>query len=203
MPSLMQWDWDAIYREGTPVWETGQPSAELVRFLDEKQFGRGSSAIDIACGTGADAVYMVRRGLDVTAVDSSPTAIERARVRAEMEDVLPRFVLSDFFEFAQSPGTFDLAYDSGFYHYIRQIELDRYLDALWRVTRPGSYYLTLAAAPGERIEGAPPPVTKRQLYNELGRLFEVVRLEPIRMPSPILKDGYPAWSCLMQRPVVK
>lgn len=45
-------------------------------------------------------------------------------------------------------------------------------------------------------------MTKRQLYNELGRLFEVVRLEQIRMPSPILKDGYPAWSCLMQRPLL-
>ncbi len=199
----MQWDWDAIYREGTPVWEMGQPSAELVRFLDEKRIGRGASALDIGCGTGADAVYLVRRGLDVTAVDSSPTAIERARVRAEMEDALPRFVLADFFEFAPTAGTFDLAYDCGFYHYIRLVDLERYLDSLWRVTRPGSYFLTLAAAPGERLEGAPPPVTKRQLYNELGRLFEVVRLEPIRMPSPILSEGYPAWSCLMQRPVVK
>jgi SAM-dependent methyltransferase len=203
MTSLMQWDWDAIYREGTPVWETGKPSAELVRFLEEKRLGKGPSAIDIGCGTGADAVYMAKRRMDVTAVDSSPTAIERARVRAEMDDALPRFVLSDFFEFAQSAGTFDFAYDSGFYHYIRQIDLEHYLDALWRVTRPGSFYLTLAAAPGERIEGAPPPVTKRELYNELGRLFEVVRLEPVRMPSPILKDGYPAWSCLMQRPKVK
>jgi methyl halide transferase len=196
------WDWDAIYREGTPVWETGEPAAELIRFLDEKRVGRGS-AIDIGCGTGADAVYMVRCGLEVTAVDSSPTAIERARVRAEQEDALPRFVLADFFEFAQSAGTFDFAYDAGYYHYARHIELDHYLDALWRVTRPGSYFMTLAAAPGESLEGAPPPVTKRQLYNELGRLFEVVRLEPIRMPSPIFKEGYPAWSCLMQRPVVK
>ena len=63
--------------------------------------------------------------------------------------------------------------------------------------------MTLAAAPGEPIEGGPPPVTKRQLYNELGRLFEVVRLEQIRMPSPIWQDGYPAWSCLMQRPLLK
>ena len=146
---------------------------------------------------------MVRRGLEVPAVDSSPTAIDRARVRAEMQDALPRFVLSDFFEFAQTSGAFDLAYDAGFYHYVRLTDLDKYLDGLWRVTRPGSYYLTLAAAPTERIEGAPPPVTQRQLYNELGRLFEVVRLEQIRMPSPLLPDGYPAWSCLMQRPVVK
>ena len=96
-----QWDWDAIYREGTPLWETGLPSAELIRFLDEKRIGRGS-VLDIGCGTGADAIYMVRRGLEVTAVDNSPTAIERARVRAEQEDALPRFVLVDFFEFAQA-----------------------------------------------------------------------------------------------------
>ncbi len=208
MTTLTNWDWDLTYREGTPVWETGRPSAELARFLDEKRIGgvpakRVGSALDVGCGTGADAIYMVRRGLEVTAVDSSPTAIERARVRAEMEDFLPRFVLADFFEFAQTAGTFDLVYDAGLYHYVRHVDLDRYLDGLWRVSRPGSYYLTLAAAPGERIEGAPPPVTKRQLYNELGRLFEVVRLESIRMPSPILKDGYPAWSCLMQRPVAK
>jgi SAM-dependent methyltransferase len=180
----------------------------LIRFLDEKRIGRGS-ALDVGCGTGADAIYMVRRGLEVTAVDNSPTAIERARVRAEQEDALPRFVLADFFEFAQGAGTFDFVYDGGFYHYVRHIELDRYLDALWRVTRPGSYYMTLSAAGhpldrvGDPIEGSPPPVTKRQLYNELGRLFEVVRLEPICMPSPVLKDGYPAWSCLMQRPLLK
>ena len=203
-----QWDWDAIYREGTPVWETGEPSAELIRFLDEKRIGRGS-VLDVGCGTGADAIYMVRRGLEVTAVDNSPTAIERARVRAEHEDALPRFVLADIIEFAQSSGTFDFVYDAGLYHYARQFDLDRYLDGLWRVTRPGSYYMTLAAAGhpvpgvGEPIEVSPPPVTKRQLYNELGRLFEVVRLEQIRMPSPILKDGYPAWSCLMQRPLLK
>ena len=96
MTSAGRWDWDAIYREGTPVWETGEPSAELIRFLDEKRIGRGS-VLDVGCGTGADAIYMVRRGLEVTAIDSAPTAIERARVRAEQEDALPRFVLADLF----------------------------------------------------------------------------------------------------------
>src|SRR5580700_3726768 len=100
MTSVTNWDWDTIYREGTPVWETGRPAAELVRFINEKRIGRGS-VLDIGCGTGADAICMVRRGLEVTAVDSSPTAIERARVRAELEDALPRFLLIDLFEFAQ------------------------------------------------------------------------------------------------------
>ena len=203
-----QWDWDAIYREGTPVWETGEPSAELIRFLDEKRIGRGS-ALDVGCGTGADAIYMVRRGLEVTAVDNSPTAIERARVRAEQEDALPRFVLADFLEFAQSAGTFDFVYDAGFVSLrpaVRSGSLSRRAmarDAAGVVLHDVGRCRAPVPGVGEPIEGSPPPVTKRQLYNELGRLFEVVRLEQIRMPSPILKDGYPAWSCLMQRPLLK
>ena len=67
---------------------------------------RTSSACLAGCGTGADAVYLVKHGFEVTAVDSSPTAIERARVRAEQEDALPRFVLADIFEFAPTAGQF-------------------------------------------------------------------------------------------------
>lgn len=194
-------DWDAVYREGTPPWETGVPAAELVRLIAEGSIGRGT-ALEIGCGTGADAIYLVQHGFEVTAVDNSPTAIERARVRAEQEDALPRFVLNDIFEFAPTAGQFDFVYDNGFYHFMRQIDLNRYLDVLWRVTKPGSVYLALAGAAGETAEGGPPQVTKRQIYNELGRLFEMVGLEQCRLESPYSKDGYLAWSCLMQRPVL-
>ena len=29
-------DWDAIYRQGTPPWDTGMPTAELVRLVEAK-----------------------------------------------------------------------------------------------------------------------------------------------------------------------
>lgn len=194
-------DWDAIYREGTPPWETGKPAAELVRILEEGLIPRGTT-LEIGCGTGADAVYLVQRGFEVTAVDNSPTAIERARLRAEYEDALPRLMAADIFEFAPTAGQFDFVYDAGFYHFVRQYDLNRYLDVLWRVTRPGSYYLTLAGATAEAAEGGPPQVSERQIYNELGRLFEVVRLEACRLESPFRAEGYKAWSCLMRRPVL-
>jgi SAM-dependent methyltransferase len=174
---------------------------ELIRVLDEGLVAP-CKVLEIGCGTGSDAVFLAQRGFEVTAVDHSPMAIERARVRAELEDSLPRFLLADVFEFAQTAGQFDFVYDAGLYHYVRQFDLDRYLDVLWRVTRPGSLYLTLAGASGEAGRGGPPHVTKRQLYNELGRLLEMVRLAPCRLASPHSKEGYPAWSCLMQRPVV-
>jgi len=158
--------------------------------------------LELGCGTGANAVYLARRGFEVTAVDSSPTAIERARTRAEQAGALLRIVLADVFEFAETAGTFDLVFDAGFYHFARQVDLSRLLDLLWRVTHPGSFYFTLAGATGELAEGGPPQVSEEQVRGELGRLFECVELRRFRFESPRRKEGYLGWSCLMRRPVL-
>jgi len=194
-------EWEAAYREGTPPWDVGVPHAELTRVLDEYRL-RPQTALEIGCGTGADAIVLARRRFEVTAVDCSPIAVERARLRAEQHDALIHFVLADIFEFARSATPFDLVYDSGVYHALRQVNLERYLDALWRVSQPGSYYLCLAGAPDETADVGPPQVTEDEIRNELGRLFVFVHLRPTRLESSTRKDGYPGWSCLMQRPVV-
>jgi SAM-dependent methyltransferase len=194
-------DWDAAYREGTPPWDVGTPHVELVRVLDEYRL-RPQTVLEVGCGTGADAVLLARRRFEVTAVDCSPIALERARVRAEQQNALVRFVLADVFEFAHSAGQFDLVHDAGLYHAVRQTNLGRYLDMLWRVTRPGSYYFCLAGAPDETAEEGPPQVTEDEIHNELGRLFEFIHLRPTRLESPNRKDGYAGWSCLVRRPPV-
>ena len=194
-------DWDAIYRQGTPPWDTGAEAAELVRVLDDAGIPPGT-ALELGCGTGADAICLAKRGFDVTAVDLSPMAIERARSRAEQQGALLRFVLADVLKFAPTAGQFDFVYDAGFYHFIRQAELDQFLDLLWRVTRPGSYYLTLAGAVGETTEGGPPQVSEDEIHMELGRLFDFVHLRPFRFESPNRPEGYLGWSCLLQRPKI-
>ncbi|MBN2473182.1 MAG: class I SAM-dependent methyltransferase [Pirellulales bacterium] len=194
-------DWDALYRQGTPPWETGHPAKELVRVLDQGLIPPGRT-LEVGCGTGADAVYLATLGFEVTAVDSSPLAMERARVRAEQQDVVARFVLADVFEFAATAGQFDLVYDAGFYHFIRRTDLSRFLDMLWRVTRPGSYYLALVGSSAERAAGGPPRVTNQQVRDELGRVFEFVHLRSFRFESPRREQGYRGWSCLMRRPKI-
>ncbi len=194
-------DWEAIYRLGTPPWETGLPTAELVRLVEEKTL-RPARTLELGCGTGADAIYLAAHGFEMTAVDSSPIAIERARARAEQQAALLRLVLADAFEFGQTAGQFELIFDVGLYHFIRQTDLEQFVDLLWRVTRPGSYYFTVAARKHEPSSDGPPPVSQKQIHRELGRLFEVVQLRACRLASLRLKGGYPAWSCLMRRPVV-
>jgi methyl halide transferase len=193
-------DWDMAYREGTPPWDSGRPHAELTRVLDEYHL-RPQTVLEIGCGTGADAIVLARRRYEVTAIDCSPIAIERARLRAEQHDALLRFVLDDVFDFAQTAGQFDFVYDAGVYHSIRQLHLDRYLDALWRLTKPGSYYLCLAAAPAETVDDVgPPQVSEEEIHNELGRLFEFIHLRPTRLESVNPNQSYAGWSCLTRRP---
>ncbi|MFZ1934497.1 MAG: class I SAM-dependent methyltransferase [Thermoguttaceae bacterium] len=195
-------DWDTAYRQGTPPWDAGRPHAELARVLDEYRL-RPRTVLEVGCGTGADAIVLARRRFEVTAVDYSPIAIERARLRAEQSDALLRLVLDDVFVFARTAGQFDLVYDAGMYHSIRRTNLEEYLDMLWRVTRPGSHYFCLAGAPAEEVDGnGPGQVSEDEIHNELGRLFEFVHLRPTRLESADPKQSYAGWSCLMLRPPV-
>jgi cyclopropane fatty-acyl-phospholipid synthase-like methyltransferase len=158
--------------------------------------------LELGCGTGADAVFLAQRGFEVTAVDFSPTAIERARTRAEQSGAVLRIVLDDVFEFAEHCGPIDLIYDCGFYDYVRRTQLARFLDLLWRLTRPGSLYFTLAGSADETAEGGPPRVSEEEIRLELGRLFDFVHLRPFRFESRLRKEGFLGWSCLMRRPAV-
>lgn len=194
-------DWDTLYREGTPGWETGTPAPELVRTIDEGVVPPGTT-LEIGCGTGADAIHLARCGFEVTGVDCSPLAIERARSRGEMDGAAVRFVLGDVFKFVESVEPFDFIYDAGFYHFSRTANLGRYLDLLWRTTRPGSFCLTLAGSTGETAEGGPPQVSEDEIRSELGRLFEFVHVRPFQFESPHRKAGFLGWSCLMRRPQV-
>lgn len=67
--------WEEFYRDRGP-W-TGNPNAALVTELNERPLSTGS-ALDVACGTGGDAIWMASRGWRVTGVDISRAALSQA-----------------------------------------------------------------------------------------------------------------------------
>ncbi|MBM2616230.1 methyltransferase domain-containing protein [Actinoplanes sp. LDG1-06] len=67
--------WDARYAESHHIW-SGKPNVVLVREVSDLPVGR---ALDLGCGEGGDAIWLAARGWQVTAVDISGVALERAR----------------------------------------------------------------------------------------------------------------------------
>jgi 2-polyprenyl-3-methyl-5-hydroxy-6-metoxy-1,4-benzoquinol methylase len=65
-------------------------------------------ALDLACGSGRNAVWLAERGWRVTAVDFSDVALAEARRSACERGVEVEWVEADVRDYEPSPGTFDL-----------------------------------------------------------------------------------------------
>jgi SAM-dependent methyltransferase len=66
--------WDDRYRSKTALW-SGDPNPQLVSEVVDLASGL---ALDVGAGEGADAIWLADRGWQVTAVDISAVALERA-----------------------------------------------------------------------------------------------------------------------------
>ena len=99
-----QASWDERYTSMERVW-SGEPNGALVTETTGLPPGR---ALDVGCGEGADAVWLAEHGWDVTALDVSGVALERAARHAEQAQVPVRWVHAGLVEAALPAGTFDL-----------------------------------------------------------------------------------------------
>ena len=81
-------------------WDKG-PGPELVQLVESGRISPISvsppRAVDLGCGTGANALYLAERGFQAVGVDFSTAAIARARRAADVKQVAERtsFVVGD------------------------------------------------------------------------------------------------------------
>lgn len=145
------------YRFGRPRWDTDEPRPELEALVRSRPPGR---ALDLGCGTGANAVYLASRGWDVVGVDFAAEAIAKARGRALDAGADVRFLVGDVSRLAEAgvEGPFDLVLDIGCYHAIPAGRRDAYAAGVAAVARPGAdlYLAGIMEPPATwRLLGAP------------------------------------------------
>jgi len=117
--------WNRVY---SPLAPGGQSPASV---LGDNEFllGQNGKALDLACGLGANAVFLALRGFDVTALDISSVAIEKLRAYAEAQQLAIDARVADITPACLPPGAFDVIVVSRF--------LDRSLaDALMTALKP-------------------------------------------------------------------
>jgi methyl halide transferase len=192
--------WDRQYREGDPIWDSDRRTSELKRVVLGDRIAP-CRAIELGCGTGSNAVWLAQQGFTVTAIDVSPSAIERARERAKKGGVSVRFLAGDLRDAGRLGGPYDFFVDCGCYGAVQLGDRAGYLDAVARLTRPGAPGLVLTGNDREPEDAEGPPVlSEGQLRRDFGRLFEVLRLRAFRFDAHQGNGKeYLGWSCLLRR----
>src|SRR3989449_10163051 len=104
---------DDAYR-GTPPWDVGRPQREFVRLAESGEV-RGR-VLDVGRGTGENAIFFAKRGLEVWGEDAAPRAIEKAERRATLKRVKVTFLVADARRLERVKRTFNAVTDCGLFH---------------------------------------------------------------------------------------
>jgi len=187
--------WEAHYAKQDRVW-SGNPNAVLV---EEVQGLVPGTALDLGCGEGGDALWLAEQGWQVTGVDVSSTALDRAAEEAERRGLGGQIEWQQHDLGASFPeGSFDLV-STFFLHSPVAIPREQVLRAAAAAVRPGGTLLIVGH--GERPSWAPPhegpPITlptPEQVLAELHLRTEDWEDERLDDPERHLTapDGSPA-----------
>jgi SAM-dependent methyltransferase len=101
--------WDTRYRGGTTPWDAGRVP-DLLR-VHVPGFPPGARVLVPGCGSGYEIYYLAENGFDVTGIDFSRSAVERAR--RNLGCFAQRVQEADFFAFGGA-GDFDVIYERAF-----------------------------------------------------------------------------------------
>ncbi|WP_433292157.1 class I SAM-dependent methyltransferase [Actinoplanes sp. CA-030573] len=127
--------WDERYRESDRIW-SGNPNEALVAEVADLPPGR---ALDLGCGEGADAVWLAKRGWQVTAVDISGVALERAAAHARDAGVTVTFERHDLTQ-TFPEGAYDLV-SVQFLHSWQEFDREKVLRRAAESVAAGGVYL--------------------------------------------------------------
>jgi SAM-dependent methyltransferase len=133
-------EWDERYRserDGAPMW-SGEPNGSLVVEVADLAPG---TALDVGCGEGADAIWLAQRGWQVTALDPSRVALDRAAAAARRVGVAVTWVPAGFLEAVGDLGAFDLV--SAHYAVLRHDPDDTAIVALLDAVATGGTLLVV------------------------------------------------------------
>lgn len=103
--------WNERYRDGERI---GSGEASQIVKDAEPWLPSGGRVLDLACGTGRNALFLARRGLEVVAVDLSGEGLHRLARRARAEGLPVHPVQADLERFLLPDGRFDVIVNTRF-----------------------------------------------------------------------------------------
>jgi 2-polyprenyl-3-methyl-5-hydroxy-6-metoxy-1,4-benzoquinol methylase len=134
--------WDDLYKqvavEEMP-WFYARLDRDVEKALAELRIVKGQ-VLDVGSGPGTQAIELARLGFNVTGIDVSEAAVEKARSRASDEGVKVQFICADILKL-KLHNTFDLIVDRGCFHVLEGNRRKKYVSTVSRLLKSHGYLL--------------------------------------------------------------
>lgn len=162
--------WDRVFSRPKPGYRTA-PNQFLgfaLERMQREQLLPGKAALDLAMGDGRNALLLAEKGLDVTGIDISKVALEKARKAAAEKGLKIEAVEHDLFDFDYGRERWDLITVIYFNPAIKVF------DRLKEAVKPGG--LVVIEGQGSEHTGDGPPPATRFRPNQLLEAFSDWRI---------------------------
>jgi SAM-dependent methyltransferase len=139
-----------FYGLGFTPWDGHPLSPMLQELVEGTDTLSPGSALDVGCGTGDASIYLAQHGWQVTGVDFTPKALDKARAKAHGAGVPVDFVHADVTHLSQAgiDAKFQLIVDNGCLHGMSDGDRDLYVREITAAAAPGAHLLIVGAKPG-------------------------------------------------------
>ncbi|GKY90204.1 SAM-dependent methyltransferase [Sinisalibacter aestuarii] len=142
----------------------------------------GARGLAVADGEGRNSTFMAQRGLSVTAMDSSPNAIAKARALAAERGVRVDHVEASITDWDWAPAAFDVV-AAIFIQFLRPAERAAVFAGMARTLAPGGTLLLHGYTPEQIAFGTGGPRNPDFLYTEALLRGQFAGLEIVELRS--------------------
>ncbi|MCB2313031.1 class I SAM-dependent methyltransferase [Clostridium tagluense] len=222
---------DSFLKEPSPFWNKfyedrekdipffiDVPDENLISYF-QKEIIKSSKVLELGCGPGRNAIYMVQNGCDVDAVDISEEAITWAKERASRKNLKVNFMCDSIFNIPIQELGYDFIYDSGCLHHIPPHRRIQYVSLIEKLLKPKGYFgLVCFAAEDDKNKNGLPQMsdwevyrrkslrggigyTEEKLRNLFSKNFEIVefrRMIDIDKPDVAMGKSF-LWAVLLKK----
>lgn len=191
--------WNDRYATADYIWKA-DPNIFLTAQTAHLPVGR---ALDLACGEGRNAVWLAEHGWDVTGVDFSSVAIDKARRMASERGVEVEWVCADATTWQSPAGGFDLV--AIFYLQLTPDDRRRAVGVASRSLAPGGTLLMVAHDTANLTDGTGGPSDPAVLYGPVDIVSDLratdiaLTIEQAEtVERPVTGAPRPALDCLVR-----
>lgn len=176
--------WNSRYKASNTPWDFGGIPGNLRAFLKRTPKGRPKVLIP-GCGTGHEIKPFADAGYDVTAIDFSPEAVQRARENAGPA-LAGRILLGDFFTHDFGTTIFDVIYERTFLCSLPPERRPFYRDRVATLLRRGGDFIGYFYYKDPDLAAGPPFGFAWGTSDELfGRHFLLTKDVPVSDSLPL------------------